>query len=414
MKLVNKLLLVTLVVGVAALAVGELPVTQLTPDFAEQVKTWRSKLMYSVVGAYDAKKRVNGGKTHRFFHAKDHGAYYCTFQAVNHNAKYGIFDAAHGKRDCVLRLSSGDPEIKPDDASDLKGWALKIDFRGANVGARNKGMDDKGDEHSHDIIMATGEPFFFRAPRDVAALTYESAQKVNAQAKGVFEGWFKIHNLLDTGAAFAKALLLSSHWVLLNIYGAKEAGTKLNYFDIEAVHSQTPYLFNGQAVRYKAVPRLVGTKVHTFDKDPRAIRKNTWASVQAAEEGAAQFLIYARFPGKDDDWRLADKKWEHAQSKLIAVVRLHKKRLTNEETESLSFNVWRGFEANRPLGGINALRGVLYHRAGASRVNTHRTCPFASAASNVAAALSSNESSGENSDEGENTAENSNSNALQP
>lgn len=308
----------------------------------------------------------------RAVHAKAHGiakGKLTVKEGLPPELAQGLF-ATPGTYDAVLRISTNAGDILDDDIALPRGLALKL----MDVpGDRLPGSED---ETSQDFILVNGP--VFAAPN----------------AKGFLKNLKLLAKTTDKGEDAKKMLsaVLQATDKVLSTVGiessmVRQMGGAPQVHPLgETYFSQTPYRFGDYIAKWQLAPvsrELTSLTKEVIDVDgrPDALREEmkrglieaggTWElRVQLATDLEAM-------PIED-----ATKLWDEKQSPFRTVATLEvpaqiawEHGASDRLDDVLSFNIWRGLAAHRPLGGINRARNETYRKSAGFRRSTNG-CPM--------------------------------------
>jgi catalase len=265
-------------------------------------------------------------------HPKGHGVVKAEFRILDDlppEFRIGLF-ATPRRYDAWIRFSNGNPTPQADNKGDGRGMAIKL----MNVA--------DSPSTTHDFVMINHPVFAARNVVDYLAL--EGANPIwKFFIPGLNPFKSRIHEALITIAILTKKVNN-----LLNI----------QYFSMSA------YQFGDSACKYSARP--VGSpSTFTDTGDPNFLRLNLVRHL-AARDAEFDFMVQRR--SQPDAMPVEDPtiEWKETNSPFVRVARvtIPKQVFDSPEQmtfcENLSFSPWHCIPAQRPLGGLNRLRRVVY------------------------------------------------------
>ena len=288
-----------------------------------------------------AKDKKETGSAHRDAHAKAHGCVRATFrvnETLPPELKQGIFQEGRTYRSWI-RYSNGAGKAGKDSAGDGRGMAIKL----MGVPGPKLAEDEKA---TQDFLLINSPVFFVRNAAD-----YVDLSKANAAGKpfSFFIGWnpfrWRLHEMWN-----AIALIRKSTTNPLSI----------RYWSL------TPYLLGESGpVKYSARPCADARAEKPDKKNPDFLRAAMSASLKSGG-GCFEFLVQLRTDPSREPIEDPTIEWSEKKSPFreVATIDIPAQRFESPEQqkfcENLSMNPWHAVPEQRPLGGINRVRKVVY------------------------------------------------------
>jgi catalase len=278
-----------------------------------------------------------GTTMRRDAHTKMHGVMKAEFTVERDLApelRVGLFAQPATYRAWV-RFSNSVNVIKPDDARDIRGMAIKL----MGVPGR-KLLPGLEDATTQDFIVISTDQFPIRDAAGFDALA------------AAFIGDF-----IDKIVYFATHLDVA--WRLLKSFRKFPDLLQIRYF------SCTPYAFGKAQVKYCATPHVAQPDAMPFDPPENYLRQRAVAQLA---RGDAVFDFCVQFRTDPEDMPTEDPTvvWDEAESpfRKVATLRLLAQDFDtdaqNAVGENLSFSPWHCLPAHMPLGGLNRVRRIIY------------------------------------------------------
>eukprot|EP00761_Pharyngomonas_kirbyi_P007298 gb/GECH01007308.1/.p1 GENE.gb/GECH01007308.1/~~gb/GECH01007308.1/.p1 ORF type:complete len:449 (+),score=121.05 gb/GECH01007308.1/:1-1347(+) len=306
-------------------------------------------------------KQEKQGKDHhadRFQHAKSHGCVNAHFQLLNDipsELQHGIFSKPGSTFPAVIRFSSAATHPQRDIVPDVRGFALKV----YQVPGK-KLFDDE--PYSQDFLMTSWPTFLFSNIRD-------TAEGIKVQT---------------TGSAWDKAKFAATHpqagitTAKMNLYGASISDILRFKF-----WSESPYaLGDQQAMQFRVVPcetnyQLPNNRLHPTDPD--YFRKHL--KLMLAQYSACfDFYIRPQQDPCEDPIDDPTVEWTGPEYRVARISIPSQVGYLDQEhrdrCERMSFNPFHCLPAQRPLGGINRAREVLYKFDAKTRNHLNGVQPY--------------------------------------
>ncbi|MCP3733777.1 catalase family protein [Sphingomonas sp. RP10(2022)] len=297
------------------------------------------------------------GRAVRSVHAKAHGLARGTLTVAGDlpaELAQGIF-ARPGRYEAVIRLSTNAGDILPDAIGLPRGLALKV------IGVEGERLPGSEGDATQDFIMVNGP--VFTAPDAKAFL---KNLKLLAKTTDKAEGGKTVLSKVLRGVEAGLEAIGHPSPTLQQLGGAPHVHPLG-----ETYYSQTPYRYGDHIAKIGLFPvssELLALTNETVDtsKDPDALR----AAVR--EELVAHGGIWelrVQLNTDLDAMPVEDPRveWDQAQSPFITVATLEVPAQNSwadaesEKTdEALSYNIWHGIAAHRPLGNVNRARKDTY------------------------------------------------------
>jgi Catalase len=324
-----------ILIGAATLAGQE----RIPPNEAEAIKKIVSTVEEVVNAAYSAGQRP----AMRDAHAKGHGCVKASFTVIadlSEPLRRGIF-AKPVSFPAWIRFSNGNGAPRDDHSGDGRGMAIKV------MGVDGpKILPGEMDAKTQDFVMINYPVFFVRNAADYVVFTELSkANKANE--------FFQKHP--HEG----------------EISRATAAQTVGHVFE-QRYFSMTPYMLGSRYIKFSAIPITcsTGTPIKTSSTVPPAGKPNYLRSgmVDWLNEKDACFNLAVQPQTDAATMPIEDPTllWDERKAPFInvATIRIPKQTFDSPAEqafcEDLSFTPWHSLVENRPVGGINRIRKVLY------------------------------------------------------
>ena len=301
----------------------------------------------------------------RAVHAKAHGIAKGTLtvrDGLPTELAQGLF-ATPGSYDAILRISTNAGDILDDDIALPRGLALKV------MGVEGERLPGSEDETSQDFILVNGP--VFAAPDAKAFLkNLTLLAKTTDRAEGAKK---ILSSVLQATDKVLTAVGIESP-TIRQLGGAPQVHPLG-----ETYYSQTPFLFGDHIVKWQLAPvspELTSLAKEVIDiggrpeRDPRG--SEAWVGRGRGEMGAAcpsSIPTSTRCPSRI---RRSCGTKRKVPSRTVATLEVPA-QIAWEHGESdrlddvLSFNIWHGLTAHRPLGGINRARNETYRKSAGFR-----------------------------------------------
>jgi len=322
------------------------------PDEAEVI----GQLNQSFQSILDTTSRDYGHAV-RAVHAKAHGIAKGTLTVADGlppELAQGLF-AAPGRYEAIIRLSTNPGDILDDSIGLPRGLALKV------IGVGGERLAGSDGDTTQDFIMVNGP--VFAAPD---AKAFSKNLKLLASTTDKAEGGKKLlSGVLRAFEATLEAVGLESATL-------KQMGGAANVHPLgETYFSQTPFRYGDHIAKFQLAPvspaltRLTGDIVATADR-PDALREAV-RDVLSEQGGSWELRVQLNrdldtMPVED-----ATKEWDQGDSPFQTVATLDVPPQSSWEhggsdavDDALSYSVWHGIVAHRPLGNINRARRDTY------------------------------------------------------
>lgn len=312
------------------------------------------------------------GHAVRAVHAKAHGFAKGTLTVKDDlpaDLAQGLF-ARPGRYEAVLRLSTNAGDILDDSISLPRGLALKV------LGVEGERLPGSEGDTTQDFIMVNGP--VFAAP----------------DAKGFLKNLTLLSKTTDVAEGGKKALsaVLQATNTALTAVGI-ESPTIQQLGGAPQVHplgetywSQTPYRFGDYVAKWQLVPvspELTARTKEIIDVAgrPDAIREEVRRGLI---EGGGTWELRVQLNTDLEAMPIEDatKQWDEEQSPFRTVATLEvpaqiawEHGASDRLDDRLSFNIWHGLAAHRPLGGINRARNDPYRKSAEFR-GRFNGCPM--------------------------------------
>jgi catalase len=308
----------------------------------------------------------------RSVHAKAHGIAKGTFAVhadLPRELAQGLF-AKPGEYETIVRISTNPGDILDDSISVPRGFAIKV------IGVEGERLPGAEGDVTQDFILVNGPVF---AAPDAEA--FGKNLKLLASTTDKAEGGKKLlSGLLQA---------LNAPLVAIGMPSAKlsQMGGAPNVHPLgETYYSQTPFRFGDYIAKFSLAPiskpltELTGDTVETHDR-PDALREVVNEVIES-QGGVWEFRVQLN---RDlDDMPVEDptKQWSEKESPFVTVATLtipHQPSWEHQGSDkvddALSYNIWHGLAAHRPLGNINRARNDTY-KFSANYRGRYNGCPM--------------------------------------
>ncbi|MEH3158713.1 MAG: catalase family protein [Sphingomonas taxi] len=297
------------------------------------------------------------GRAVRSVHAKAHGLARGTLTVADGlppELAQGIF-AQPGEYEAILRLSTNAGDILPDAIGLPRGLALKV------IGVEGERLPGSEGDATQDVIMVNGP--VFTAPDAKAFL---KNLKLLAKTTDKAEGGKTVLSKVLRGIEAGLEAVGHPSPTLQQLGGAPHVHPLG-----ETYYSQTPYRYGDHIAKIGLFPvshellALTGQTVDT-GSDPDALRAAVRDEL-VAHGGVWELRV--QLNTDLDAMPVEDPRveWNEAQSPFVTVATLEVPAqvswddAASEKTdEALSYNIWHGIAAHRPLGNVNRARRDTY------------------------------------------------------
>jgi hypothetical protein len=302
------------------------------------------------------------GHAVRAVHAKAHGIARGTLtvaDALPPELAQGLF-AAPGRYEAVIRLSTNPGDILDDSIGLPRGLALKV------IGVEGERLPGSEGDTTQDFIMVNAP--VFAAPD---AKAFSKNLKLLAGTTDKAEGAKKL--LSGVLRAFEATL----ETVGLESATLKQMGGAANVHPLgETYFSQTPFRYGDHIAKFQLAPvspaltRLTGDIVSTSGR-PDALREAV-REVLIEQGGTWELRVQLNrdleaMPVEDPtkEWKEADSPFQTVATLEIPPQLSWEHGGSDAVDDALSYSIWHGIAAHRPLGNVNRARRDTYaHSAG--------------------------------------------------
>ncbi|MND29802.1 Catalase [compost metagenome] len=361
-RVLGKLLLVLLVVGLAGWLAGEAyygwkfsgPVSS-----EEVIPAGEAAQTQAIIN--DAIRIVEQHRDNtrvlRDAHAKAHGCVKAEVTVVPELAgdlRAGVFAEPGRTWQAWMRLSNGNAFPQFDRVRDARGMAIKLlDVPGAKL------MTSPAHAGEQDFVMFNHPVFFVR---DVA----EYRQNFNAQSNGekvtaFFPSW-------DPRSWEIRHLIIA----LKTLAPAPDSPVSTTYSSI------SPYKLGEANIKYRVIPDPQSCPPYQLPEQNTALPnflRNALYQQLSLDRVPACFALQVQQQNPEHYMPIEDTsiEWDEDISPFVTVARIKvpaqdfDSREQNLACDNLSFNPWHGLPEHRPIGGINRLRKAVYEAVSAYR-----------------------------------------------
>jgi catalase len=361
-RLLGKLLLVLLVVGLVGWLAGEAyygwkfsgPVST-----EEVIPAGEAAQTQAIIN--DAIRIVEQHRDNtrvlRDAHAKAHGCVKAEVTVVPEIAsdlRAGVFAEPGKTWQAWMRLSNGNAFPQFDRVRDARGMAIKLlDVPGTKL------MTSPAHTGEQDFVMFNHPVFFVR---DVA----EYRQNFNAQSNGekvtaFFPSW-------DPRSWEIRHLIIA----LKTLAPAPDSPVSTTYSSI------SPYKLGEANIKYRVIPDPQSCPSYQLPEQNTALPnflRNALYQQLSLDRVPACFALQVQQQNPEHYMPIEDTsvEWDEDISPFVTVATIKvpaqdfDSREQNLACDNLSFNPWHGLAEHRPIGGINRLRKAVYEAVSAYR-----------------------------------------------
>lgn len=286
-------------------------------------------------------------------HPKGHGclpARFTILDDIPDDCRIGLF-AKPGTYDTWVRFSNG--IAKNDRKPDGHGFAFRL------LGVDGpKLMPDTAEPDSHDFVLMDKEHFF---TADLAGYA-EFNEKV-----GGLIGAVRNRDRILPPAVGALYYALHRHGRAMLKAAGQFAGQKPKSLLTESYWSTTPYRFGDRAVKYTAIPEIRDDDA-VFTGDGSDALTDGLRKTLALRPAYFTFGVNLQTDPVLHPVEDPTVSWNANGSPFIPLARIELlqtdgSRAANRRYDRrLGFNPWNALPEHRPLGGINRIRRVVYHK----------------------------------------------------
>lgn len=354
-RLLGKLLLILLLVGLAGWGLGEAyyawkfsgPVSA-----EEQIPADEAALTQAIIE--DAIRIVEQHRDNtrvlRDAHAKAHGcvkAEMTVLPDLDPELRHGVLAEPGKSWQAWMRLSNGNAYPQFDSARDARGMAIKLlDVPG------DKLLSSKATAGNQDFVMFNNSAFFVS---DVA----EYRQNFAAQADG--------HKIL----AFFPSWDPRS-WEIRHLFIALKTLSPAPDSPVSATYNSiAPFKLGPHNIKYRVVPDPLSCPPYELPEQntklPNFLRNALYQQL-SLDRVPACFALQVQRQNPQHYMPIEDTsvEWSEAISPFVTVATVKvpaqdfDSREQNLFCDNLSFNPWHALPEHRPIGGINRLRKAVY------------------------------------------------------
>jgi hypothetical protein len=365
--------------GLAVRTFKDMPMLAHTPiRYSPDVERIDPDEAETIAGLTDAFRNIldttsrDYGRAVRSVHAKAHGIARGTltiYEGLPTELAQGIFASA-GTHEAVLRLSTNAGDLLPDAIGLPRGLALKV------LDVDGERLPGSEDDRTQDFVMADGPVFAapdaqaFLKNLKLLAKTTDRMETGKVVLSKVLRGIEAGLEAVGHPSATLKTLGGAPH---LHPLG-------------ETFYSQTPFRYGDHVAKFALFPvspalvALTGVAVDTSD-DRDALRAAVRDTLIAH---GGQWELRVQLNTDLDAMPVEDAtvEWDQAQSPFVTVATLDvppqigwDDEQTRATDEALSYSIWHGIAAHRPLGNVNRARRDTY-RFSADYRRSFNGCPM--------------------------------------
>lgn len=285
-------------------------------------------------------RTASGQPARRDVHVKAHGCVKAEFQvepALSPAFAQGVFKTPR-TFPAWIRYSNGSEKSADDQVGDGRGMAIKLmDVPGAKILA--------GQEHemTQDFLLINHPVFFVRNAQDYVEFT-QTLVKTGSPVGFFFPGVNPLNWRLHE-ANIARQITGKTVTNLLNT----------------SFWSMSPYLLGNQAVKYAASPCSVDNR--RFPSGSADYLAENLETALASSEACFNFYVQLQGDTVKNPVEDATIEWQTPFTK-VATIKIPPQAFRSEAQqdfcEALSMTPWHALVEERPLGGINRARRVVY------------------------------------------------------
>ncbi|MGB4074640.1 catalase family protein [Pseudomonas sp.] len=366
-RLLGKLLLVLLVVGLGGWAIGAAyygwkfsgPVSS-----EEQIPAGEAALTQSIIE--DAIRVVEQHRDNtrvlRDAHAKGHGcvkAQVTVSADLDSSLQQGVLSEPGKTWQAWMRLSNGNAYPQFDRARDARGMAIKLlDVPGEKL--------SKNPQHAteQDFVMFNHPTFFVR---DVAEYKSNFAAQASGQkAMAFFPSWnpttWEIRHLIIA---------------LKTLAPAPETPVATTY------NSIAPFKLGQHNIKYRVIPQpeaCPGYELPEQNHDLPNFLRNALYQQLSLDRMPACFALQVQRQNPEYYMPIEDPSVEWSESispfETVATIKVPAQDFDSREQnlacDNMSFNPWHSLPEHRPIGGINRLRKAVYEAVSIYRLERNQ------------------------------------------
>ncbi|WP_339136616.1 MAG: catalase family protein [Candidatus Electrothrix sp. GW3-4] len=299
----------------------------------------------------------------RVQHAKANACLTATFEIASDiptDLQYGVFSQSGRTFEAIVRFSTAQGKIQPDNEPTARGLAIKLlDVAGPRA------MDGDTDQ-SQDFLMVDHPVFPFPNAKEYRDVIKHKSVPLIGDLLAFAHLQLFDHDQLDIIKEIRKKTVTSplniTYWSGSPYWLGDAAGT------------------TGQAVKYSAVPPRLLAGPDDPAKLPDNYLREAIAKQLAKDEVVFDFKVQRQGDPTKMPIEDASASWDEQDSVpvTVATLRLSKQVVSPESAlekrcEDMSFNPWHALKEHRPLGGINRLRKAVYEASFTEREHRKKT-----------------------------------------
>jgi hypothetical protein len=299
----------------------------------------------------------DSGQPLRSVHAKSHGLLRAELRVLPDLPAVlaqGLFGAP-GAYPVIMRLSTTPGDVLEDSVSTPRGMALKV------IGAQGPRLPGGENDATQDFVLVNGTTFLNAGPKAFLGglkMLASTTDKVPALKKMLSAALRQVEKAVEkVGGESAQ----------LKGMGGHPATHPLG----ETYYSQVPVLFGPYMAKVALVPTAVGLTSLTdapvdYSAGPDVLRQAV-AGHFAQQGGEWDVRVQLCTNIEEMPIEDASAEWSEELSPYVTVARLvappqvgWSEALSAAIDEGMSFSVWHGLAAHRPLGAVNRVRKAAY------------------------------------------------------
>lgn len=308
------------------------------------------------------------GRAVRSVHAKGHGLLYGKLTVMDNlppQLAQGIF-AKPATYDAAIRFSTTPGDILDDNVSTPRGMAIKV------MGVEGARLPGSEQDATQDFLLVNG-PAFLKSD----AKSFLSSAKLLASTTDKAEGLKKAFSTTLQGVEKALESIGKKSGTLISLGGQPET-----HILGETYYSQVPLLYGDYFGKISVAPVSAELTALTdapvdLDGKPNGLRE---AVVSHFRDHGGEWEVRVQLCTDIETMPVEDAsvEWPESESPYVAVarIRVEAQPAWDDARESaidggLSFSVWHGCAAHRPLGSVNRVRKAVYDTMARERLKAN-------------------------------------------
>ena len=323
---------------------------------------------------------AHSGRAARSVHAKSHGILTATLTVPGDLPamfRQGLF-AKPGRYATIMRFSTIPGDLLSDDVSTPRGLAVKV------IGVEGERLPGSEGEVTQDFVLVNAPAF--AAP---TAKKFLGSLKLLAGTTDKYEG---LKETLSHVARATESLLerFGRKSALIAALGGQPATNILG----ETFYSQTPFLYGPFYGKFSLKPISASLMALTGQKVPVRERLNALreAVIHHFDKEGGEWALQVQLATDIKAMPVEDASvvWPEEKSAYVTVAHISapvqdawNELRQRKVDDGMSFSVWHGLAAHRPLGSVNRVRQDTYRQSAAFR-GSRNGCPMHEPASEEA------------------------------